>query len=104
MVAGGHRQGKTIFRDDNAYPTLNEVTLKVFLTKCASRSWSVQSLDFDATYLNAKLDETVFLELPQGFKDTQEIERDEDQRLKSNDSIYGLKEAGKQWFQLLKKI
>ena len=50
-------------------------------------------MDVKTTFLNCQLDETIYMEQPEGF-----IKKDQDQKVcKLLKSIYGLKQASRSW-------
>jgi hypothetical protein len=55
-------------------------------------------LDFDLTYLNADLEEVIYMRPPQGY----EVGPGKAWRFKK--SLYGLKQSGKNWNILLNKL
>ena len=50
-------------------------------------------MDFDSAYLNGDLDEDIYVRQPEGF----EVQGKEHLVCKLKKSIYGLKQAGKNW-------
>ena len=56
-------------------------------------------LDFKSAYLNAKIDCEVYVEQPPGF--VSKAENGHNLVVKLNKSLYGLKQSGRVWHQLL---
>ena len=94
LVAGGHVQATSTFGDYNGSPTLNMVSLTTFLVNAVQRQLTA--------YLNADLPTPIYLGPSEGMKYVL-TEKGKDGIIKLKKSLYGLKEAGLLWFQLLKK-
>ncbi len=61
-----------------------------------------QSIDFDLAFPQADLEVPVFMELPLGF-DAPDSQNRKHYVLRLNKSLYGLKQAGYNWFTKLRK-
>lgn len=85
------------FPDDLYAPTASAVAVRTVVGVAASFGLKLHQLDVKNAYLNGKIDEEIFLELPQGHarKAGKELV------YKTVCSIYGLKEAPKVWNQRL---
>jgi hypothetical protein len=93
-VVNGSRQRKDLGHfDKTASPTLKFASLRTLLAKAAKRRWPVYQLDFDSAYLNGDLDEDIYVRQPEGF----EVPGKEHLVCKLKKSVYGLKQAGRQW-------
>lgn len=46
----------------------NQTIVHVILALAASYSWSMMQLDINNAFLNGKLEEEVFMEVPQGYQ------------------------------------
>ena len=55
-----------------------------------------RQMDIKTAYLNAPIDEEIFLEQPEGFK-----QGDGDMVYKLKRSLYGLKQSGRNWYECL---
>eukprot|EP00833_Pecoramyces_ruminatium_P012351 jgi/Orpsp1_1/1186383/evm.model.d7180000050149.1 len=53
-------------------------------------------MDIKAAYLNAKLDENIYMELPEGLN--------QKGYCKLNKALYGLKQSGRMWNETLNKV
>lgn len=80
-------------------PTVKLSTLRCMWALAAQQKCQVYQMDIKTAYLNADIEEEIYLKQPDGF-----VKMDKDGRplvcllLKS---IYGLKQSGRNWYQLL---
>lgn len=74
------------------------VTIRTLLSIVTAKSWDVYPLDINNAFLHGDLPEEVYMELSKGHllygSSTSMV-------CKLNKSIYGLKQASKQWFEKL---
>ena len=71
----------------------------MLLSIAAKENFYLKQLDVKSAYLYPQIDEEVYLEQPKGFEEYDKS----DKKLvcKLNMSIYGLKQAAKNWYQEL---
>ena len=97
LVARGFTQ---IFGEDY-YDTFSPVaklaSFQAILALAARSDWDIESFDFNGAYLNGELDEDeeIYMQPPPGY----EGQEDTVKRLKK--SLYGLKQAGRKWYDVL---
>ena len=76
-------------------PTTSLSTIRTFLSVAASKGTKLYQMDIKTAYLNAILDEEVYMEQPEGY----EVPGDVVCKLKK--SLYGLKQSGRNWHRCL---
>jgi hypothetical protein len=70
-------------------------TIRVLLSLAASYGLLVHQVDVKTTFLNAELDEEIYMEQPNGFV----VKGQESKVCKLLKSLYSLKQAPKQWHE-----
>ena len=80
-------------------PVVQFSTVRLFLAWSLMLSWLTCSIDFSSAFIQASLDEPVFIHLPRGFKSELPCKT----CLSLRKSIYGLAVAPRLWFQHLLK-
>ena len=72
-------------------------SFRTILTIAARHDWEIESFDFNGAYLNGKLDtnEQIFMQAPPGYESDPRIVK------KLLKSLYGLKQAGRCWYDTL---
>jgi Reverse transcriptase (RNA-dependent DNA polymerase) len=99
LVALGNHQVPGIDFTETFAPTVQHTTLRTLLAVAASRQYSTAQLDVSTAYLNAPLDETIYMRLPPGFDLTDSTGRPLVARLRK--SLYGLCQAGRNWYRYI---
>lgn len=69
-------------------------TIKVVLSVALTNQWTVQQIDINNAFLNAELDDEVYMVQPEGFEDPNYPTM----VCKLQNSIYVLKQAPRAWF------
>jgi hypothetical protein len=110
LVAQGQTQIYGIDFDETYSPVARLETTRVFFARAAQYEWKIHQMDVDTAYLNATLDHTIYMKPPQGFRADEEVLCPPDYVCKRGEvlqlmkAIYGTKQAGLQWFKLLRQF
>ncbi len=96
-VLDGSRQWSPTEREDIYSPVAELASIRSLLACAAEKGWEVIQADFTAAYLNAKLDEPVYLQQPPGLE-----EGGKRMVWKLSRAIYGMKQSGKLWYNELR--
>lgn len=77
-------------------------TLRILLSKAAVDDLEIEALDVDTAFLNPKLEEEIYMEIPDFFSLQHPGINRKENYLKLNKSLYGLKQAPHIWFKEVK--
>jgi hypothetical protein len=95
LVAGGNMQVYGLNYTESYTPVVLSSTLLVMISICAANDWPMTQGDIRQAFVKAELEEDVTIILPR-------LDPSEPTRYaKLNKSLYGLKQAGRNWFILL---
>ena len=99
FVAKGFKQVEGVDFDETFAPTVNKTSLRILIAIAAANSWPLHNLDALTAFLNGVMDKEVFIEQPKGF----EVVGTNGERLYCflKKAIYGLKQAGRTWWQAI---
>nr|GEU84566.1 ribonuclease H-like domain-containing protein [Tanacetum cinerariifolium] len=89
LVANGSSQLAGIDVDETFSPVVKSATIRTVLSLAISRHWPVHQLDVKNAFLNGYLSETVYMQQPLGFQDSQHP----DYVCLLQRFLYGLKQA-----------
>jgi len=94
LVAKGFTQRYGIHYLETYAPVVKLTSLRIILALAAARDYEVDQTDIKSAYLLAKLDEEIYMDIPEGLE--VETGRKVCKLLKG---VYGLKQSGRMWNQ-----
>jgi Reverse transcriptase (RNA-dependent DNA polymerase) len=97
VVAKGFTQQFGVDYVETFAPVAKLTLIRVIIALAASEDWELHQMDVKSAYLNGELDEDIYMELPPGYSPPNSAGK-VCHLLKS---LYGLKQAGHQWYQKL---
>eukprot|EP00873_Tetraselmis_striata_P017148 jgi/Tetstr1/437412/TSEL_026094.t1 len=97
LVAQGFSQQAGVDYHATFSPVVKLSTLRTCLAVAAARGMHIHQIDIETAFLNASLKEEIYMRQPKGAEDGT------DNVLRLLKSIYGLKQASREWYELIHK-
>ena len=97
LVAQGFSQKPGIDFKETFAPVAKLVSIRVYLHMAACEDWELDQMDVKNAYLNGFLEEVIFMRQPEGYK----VPGKEEKVLRLKKGLYGLKQAGRVWNDML---
>ena len=94
VVTRGFQQKEGVDYAETFAPVVKFTTLRIFFALVASLDLHCHQMDVKTAFLNGDIDQDVYMEQPQGFKDP----KLDNHVCKLKKALYGLKQAPRQWF------
>ena len=99
LVAKGYSQKEEEDFFDTYLPVARLTTIRVLLSLVASHGLLIHHMDVKTAFLNGELDEEIYMQQPDGFV----IDGLEGKMCKLLKSLYGMRQAPKQWHEKFNK-
>ncbi|KAE9204753.1 hypothetical protein PF005_g13676 [Phytophthora fragariae] len=100
LVVKGYSQRHGIDYEETYSPVAYLNSIRAVLAKCSAEGMEIEQCDVDTAFLYRKLEEEIYMELPEGLRellDLAEAEGEDDVVCMLLQSLYGLKQASRVW-------
>ena len=102
LVALGYSQQYGFNYDDTYSPIINDLTIRLIITKSKTNDWVLVTIDVKSAFLNTPLDEEMYVKLPVGVEEVKVIVG-ELKTAKLLKAVYGLKQASRKFYESMVK-
>ena len=100
IVVGGHRQVEGVNYTETFSAAAKMPMVCVILANAAHQDWEIDHVDVKSAYLNAQLEEVIYMKPPRGVLKPGE----EGKVLRLLKGLYGLKQAGRGWYLEMSRV
>lgn len=100
LVAKGYSQKYGLDYVDTFAPVVRQTSLRLLYALSVEHNLKLRQLDVSTAFLNGNLDEEIYMEQPEMFVEEASIKK----VCKLRKAIYGLKQAGRQWFKRIDAV
>lgn len=104
LVAQGFTQQEGIDYMETFSPVAEFGSVKLLLGLAAATGWSLTQMDVSNAFLHGELDEEIYMSLPQGYTPPTGISLPSKPVCRLLKSLYGLKQASRQWYKRLSSV
>ena len=101
LCARGDYQSEGIHYGETYSPVARFATIRMVVALATIMHWTVWQLDVNSAYLYGTIDRLIYMIIPDGFYPK---EKSEGKVLKLLKSLYGIKQAGRIWYELLRSF
>ncbi|GJX04059.1 retrovirus-related pol polyprotein from transposon TNT 1-94 [Tanacetum coccineum] len=99
LVIRGFDQKEGVDYKHTFSPVAKAATVRVLIAIATAKGWPLHQLDINNAFLHGFVDEEIYMKPPEGY-----TKASQGQVCKLNKSLYGLKQASRQWNQELSKF
>ena len=103
LVAKGFTQQEGVDFTDTFSPVAKLASVKLLLSLAAIKGWELSQVDVSNAFLHSELDEEIYMSLPQGYTPASGV-LPPNPVCRLHKSIYGLKQASRQWYHCLSDV
>ena len=98
LVAKGYTQVNGLDYNETYAPVTRLETIRLLFGLAVEKDWEIRQIDVKTAYLHGDLDEEIYMEPPEG------LDIPDGMVLRLDKAIYGLRQAGRQWYLKLKSV
>lgn len=104
LVAKGYMQQEGIDYIETFSPVAKLASVKLILSLAACFGWTLTQMDVTNAFLHGDLDKEFYMSLPLGYTPSNGVPLPPNSVCKLRKSLYGLKQASRQWYHCYSKV